>query len=347
MNNWQPPAHWPRITTIDAHTGGEPLRIITGGFPEIPGETILEKRHFAQTHLDDLRRALMWEPRGHADMYGCILTPPTTPDGDVGVLFMHNEGFSTMCGHGIIGLVKVGLEAGALQADGPHPEFKIDTPAGRVVATAHMEDGTVQQVSFVNVPSFLLERDLQVDVPGSGAVQCDVAFGGGFYAYVDAAALDLTLAPHNAAKLIDVGMRIKRAVMDNYHIVHPAGDSELNFLYGTIFVDYAPAGDAPESDVHSRNVCIFAEGQVDRCPTGTGVSGRLAIHHARGEVDVDEPIVVESIVGSRFSGRIVGTTHVGDLPAVIPEITGTAHITGRNELLLDPDDPLGQGFFIR
>lgn len=342
MKEWQPPDHWPRITTIDAHTGGEPLRIITGGFPEIPGETILEKRRYAQTHLDDLRQALMWEPRGHADMYGCVLTRPTTPDGDVGVLFLHNEGFSTMCGHGIIALVKVGVDTGLLEPGGPRPQFKIDTPAGRVVATARMEQGTVQEVSFVNVPSFLLERDLQVDVPGIGAVRCDIAFGGGFYAYVDAAPLELALAPQHASQLIDVGMRIKRAVMAQYDIVHPAGDPELNFLYGTIFVRLTP-----EADVHSRNVCIFAEGQVDRCPTGTGVSGRLAIHAARGEVGIDEPIVVESIVGSRFTGRIVGTTQVGDLPAIIPEITGTAHITGRNELLLDPDDPLGQGFFIR
>jgi len=342
MKEWQPPDHWPRITTIDAHTGGEPLRIITGGFPEIPGETILEKRRYAQTHLDDLRQALMWEPRGHADMYGCVLTPPTTPDGDAGVLFLHNEGFSTMCGHGIIALVKVAVDTGLLEAGGPRPEFKIDTPAGRVVATAHMEQGTVREVSFVNVPSFLLERDLQVDVPGIGMVQCDIAFGGGFYAYVDAAPLELALAPQHATQLIDVGMRIKRAVMAQYDIVHPAGDPELNFLYGTIFVRLTP-----EADVHSRNVCIFAEGQVDRCPTGTGVSGRLAIHAARGEVGIDEPIVVESIVGSRFTGRIVGTTQVGNLPAIIPEITGTAHITGRNELLLDPDDPLGQGFFIR
>ncbi|MFW6097696.1 MAG: proline racemase family protein [Chloroflexota bacterium] len=342
MTEWQPPEHWPRITSIDAHTGGEPLRIITGGVPEIPGETILEKRRYAKAHLDDLRRALMWEPRGHADMYGCLLTEPTIPDGDVGVLFLHNEGFSTMCGHGIIALVKVGVDTGFLQARGSRPEFKIDTPAGRVVATAHLEMDTVKRVSFLNVPSFLLERDLHIDVPGIGAVRCDIAFGGGFYAYVDAGALELDLDPQNATRLIDVGMRIKHAVMDQVDIVHPAGDAALNFLYGAIFVRQFAAG-----AVHSRNVCIFADGQVDRCPTGTGVSGRLAIHAARGELDINEPIVVESIVGSRFTGEIVETTQVGNLPAVIPQITGTAHITGRNEWLLDPDDPLGEGFFIR
>src|SRR5690606_33786089 len=194
----------------------------------------------------------------------------------------------------------------------------------------------------LNVPSFLLERDLQVDVPGLGAVRCDIAFGGGFYAYVDAGALGLDLDPQHANQLIDVGMRIKHAVMNQFDIVHPAGDAALNFLYGTIFVRRFTAG-----AVHSRNVCIFADGQVDRCPTGTGVSGRLAIHAARGELGVNEPIVVESIVGSRFTGEIVDTTQVGELPAIIPQITGTAHITGRNEWLLDPDDPLREGFFIR
>ncbi len=177
MFNWHAPDHWLRITTIDAHTGGEPLRIITGGFPELPGKTILEKRQYAKQYYDHLRQALMWEPRGHADMYGCILTPPVTPDGDVGVLFMHNEGFSTMCGHGIIGLVKVGVQTGYFAITGEQTVIKIDTPAGRVTATAHVRDGQVERVSFLNVPSFLLERDLKVDVPGLGEVTYDIAFG--------------------------------------------------------------------------------------------------------------------------------------------------------------------------
>src|SRR5690349_14892609 len=176
MQNWQPPAHWQRITTIDAHTAGEPLRIITGGFPDLPGSTILEKRHYARQHYDHLRRALMWEPRGHADMYGCILTPPVTADGDVGVLFIHNEGFSTMCGHGIIGLVKVGVQTGLFPVTGAQTVIKIDTPAGRVTATAHMNGDEVERVSFLNVPSFLLERDLVVTVPGLGEVRGDIAF---------------------------------------------------------------------------------------------------------------------------------------------------------------------------
>lgn len=343
--NWQPPDHWMRITTIDAHTAGEPLRIITGGFPELAGDTILARRQYARQHYDHLRRALMWEPRGHADMYGCIFTPPATPDGDVGVLFMHNEGFSTMCGHGIIGMVKVGIETGMLASSGENTVIKIDTPAGRVTATAHLQPGShppkVEHVSFLNVPSFLLERDLVVQVEGIGTVRCDIAFGGAFYAYVDADSLGVAITPHHQSELIDVGMRIKRAVMAAYDIQHPDGNPDLNFLYGTILVKLLNKAEA-----HSRNVCIFAEGEVDRSPTGTGVSGRVAIHHAKGELH-DETIVVESLIGTRFTGRVAGLTAVKGIPAVIPEISGTAHITGRHEFLIDPDDPLREGFILR
>lgn len=337
--NWQPPDHWAKITTIDAHTAGEPLRVITGGFPDLPGDTILAKRQYARENYDHLRRALMWEPRGHADMYGCILTPPTTPGADVGVLFLHNEGYSTMCGHGIIGLVKVGIETGMLPVK---EHIEIDTPAGRVSARAHLRGGTVERVSFLNVPSFLLAADLQVDVPGMGTVTCDIAFGGAFYAYVDADAVGVTLAPENYRGMIDAGMRIKRAVMEQYTIIHPDGAADLNFLYGTIFVKLLP-----DSAIHSRNVCIFAEGEVDRCPTGTGVSGRLAIHHHRGEIQPGETITIESIIATQFTGRVVKVTQVQGVPAIIPEVSGTAYITGRNEFWIDPDDPLREGFFLR
>jgi proline racemase len=343
MLNWQPPSHWQRITTIDAHTAGEPLRIITNGFPELPGNTILEKRQYARQHYDHLRRTLMFEPRGHADMYGCILVPPVTPDGDVGVLFMHNEGFSTMCGHGIIGLVKVGVETRHFPVNGSQSVVKIDTPAGRVTATAHLKDGKVERVSFLNVPSFLLAREVSVDVDGLGKVTYDLAFGGAFYAYVDADSVGVELTPENQRQLIDVGMRIKRAVMATHTIQHPDpnADADLNSLYGTIFVKLTPNGEA-----HSRNVCIFAEGEVDRNPTGTGVSGRLAIHHAKGEIG-SETIIIESILGTSFSGRVVETTQIGAVVGIIPEVSGTAYITGRHEFLIDPDDPLSGGFILR
>jgi proline racemase len=343
LQNWQPPNHWLRMTTLDAHTGGEPLRIITGGFPDLPGDTMLAKRQYARTHYDHLRRALMFEPRGHADMYGCILTPPVTPDGDIGVLFIHNEGFSTMCGHGIIALTKVGVETGLFPMLEPETIVKIDTPAGRVTATAHVQNGKVERVSFLNVPSFVLIQNQLLEVPGLGRLRYDLAFGGAFYAYVDVRQLWLTIQSGNVNALIDAGRKIKRAVMDTQSITHPDGDPDLNFLYGTIFVEQF----APGAPVHSRNVCIFAEGEVDRSPTGTGVSGRAAIHHAKGELHPGETITIESIIGSRFTVRAAETILVKDIPAIVPEVSGTAHLSGRHEFFIDPDDPFQDGFILR
>lgn len=342
MTGWNPPSAWRSVTTIDAHTAGEPLRVIQDGFPEPPGSSIADKRHHAMTHMDELRRVLMWEPRGHADMYGCLLTEPTTSDGDVGVLFMHNEGFSTMCGHGIIGLVAVGMETGRFAATAGRTKIRIDTPAGRVTAFAEPAEGGARLVRFLNVPSFVLAADYRVSVPGLGAIRCDVAYGGAFYAYVDAAPLGFRLQPDEVGGLIDVAARIKQAVTSSLPIAHPDGDASLGFLYGTIFV-----GRAHQADAHSRNVCVFADGEVDRSPTGTGVSGRLAIHYARGEVALGEEIVVESILGTTFTGKVVEAVAVGGQAAVVPEIGGSAFITGRHEFLVDPADPLQEGFLIR
>ncbi|HUM69555.1 MAG TPA: proline racemase family protein, partial [Chloroflexota bacterium] len=250
--NWTPPADWIRLTAVDAHTAGEPLRIFTGGWPEIPGDTILAKRRYAQTHHDHLRRATMWEPRGHADMYGCLLTEPVTPDGDLGVLFLHNEGFSTMCGHGIIGLTKVALDTGLVDKPGDTPVLKIDSPAGRVTAYAQRENGVVTAVSFHNVPSFVYAPGQVVDVPGLGVVPYDVAFGGAFYAFVQAEAVGVGLAAADVAQLIEKGRAIKTAVMHSLPIHHPL-EPDLGFLYGVIFV-----GAAHDPAYHSRNVCIFA-----------------------------------------------------------------------------------------
>jgi trans-L-3-hydroxyproline dehydratase len=341
MNDWQPPEGWLRIKTIDAHTAGEPFRVITDGFPALPGETILERRRYAKAHYDHLRKALMWEPRGHADMYGCVLTPPVSPGADFGILFMHNEGYSTMCGHGIIGIAKVALEAGLRPKVSPETTLKIDTPAGLVTAYAKIVDGQVESVSFQNVPSFVLALDETVSVPGLGDVRYDLAFGGAFYAYVQAESAGVSLTPGDFRSLIEKGLAIKKAVMASRPIPHPFED-DLSFLYGTIFIGQ-PMGEG----AHSRNVCIFANGEVDRCPTGTGVGGRLAIHHARGEIGLNEPIVIESIIGSRFSGRIVALTEFGPYPAVVPVVEGRAFITGRHEFLIDPEDPLKGGFILR
>lgn len=339
--NWNAPKDWVRITTVDAHTAGEPLRIITGGLPPIPGDTILAKRRYAQEHLDHFRTALMWEPRGHADMYGCIPTEPVTPDGDLGVLFIHNEGFSTMCGHGIIAMMKVGLDTGLIDKVGDEVVVKIDTPAGRVTAYAQREKGIVTSVSFHNVPSFVYALDQTVNVPGLGQVHYDVAYGGGFYAFCNASELGVGLTSADFRQLIDLGQRIKRAVMASLPIHHPF-EEDLGFLYGTIIV-----GDALDPANHSRNVCIFADGEVDRCPTGTGVSARSALHYAKGELALNQPITIESILGTTFTVSALETQQYGPYTAVIPQVSGMAHIYGKNELLLDPADPLRNGFILR
>jgi trans-L-3-hydroxyproline dehydratase len=314
--------------------------VIVSGFPELPGGTILERRRYARQHCDELRRALMWEPRGHADMYGCLLTPAVTPEADFGVLFLHNEGFSTMCGHGIIGVCKVVLETGMLPMQEPETRIGIDTPAGFVTAFARTDGKHVKSVYFHNVPSYAAELDCVVEVPGFGAKKYDLAFGGAFYAYVKAEDFGLTCAPEEYRKLIETGMAIKKAVMASRQIEHPF-EADLNFLYGTIFI--AP----PIGDADSRNVCIFADGEVDRCPTGTGVSGRVAIHYARGEIGLGQAMVIESIIGSRFMAAVLEETAFGPYKAVVPRVEGRAFITGQHRFYIDPEDPLRDGFILR
>ncbi len=290
---------------------------------------------------DALRTALMWEPRGHADMYGCVIVPPETEEADFGVLFLHNEGYSTMCGHGIIAVVTVALETGMMEASEPETTVRIDSPAGLITARARVSGGRVSSVAFENVPSFVLLADQVVQVPGLGAVRLDVAYGGAFYAFVEAEQVGLTLGPESHSQLIEKGMAIKRAVMESLPIQHPF-EADLGFLYGTIFTG-VPLSD----DADSRNVCIFAEGEVDRSPTGTGVSARAAIHVARGDLKIGQSMVIESIIGSRFTVKALEETKFGPYPAVVPEVEGSASITGRNEFFIDPDDPLREGFILR
>ena len=339
--NFQPPTDWLKITAIDAHAGGEPFRVIVDGFPELRGGTILERRRYAKEHHDHLRTALMWEPRGHADMYGCLLTSPVTSDADFGILFMHNEGFSTMCGHGIIGIVTVVLETEMLPTVSPITTIKVDSPAGLITAYAQIENGHVNNVSFHNVPSYVDGLDEVVDVPELGKVRYDLAFGGAFYAYVKAIDLGLSCSPKDFRALIEKGMAIKRSIMKTRAITHPF-EQDLGFLYGTIFT-----GPPSQAGSHSQNVCIFAEGEVDRSPTGTGVSGRLAIHYQRGELQMNQPIVIESVIGSKFTGRVVEEVTFGPHSAIIPEVQGEAHIIGRSELWINPSDPLKDGFILR
>jgi proline racemase len=333
--NWRPPEHWTRITTIDMHTGGEPLRVIIDGLPPIEGQTVLEKRRYFRDHYDYLRTGLMWEPRGHADMYGAVISSST--DADFDVFFLHNEGYSTMCGHAIIALTKLAFETQLVNKN----EITINVPAGKILARALVTDGQVIETSFENVPSFVYLRDHSVDVPGLGSVRFDVAYGGAFYAFVSAPELGLQLAPESFNRLVECGRLIKQAVMAKFPITHPFED-DLSFLYGTIFT-----GPPLHPAHHSRNVCIFADGELDRSPTGSGVSARAALHFTAGELGLHERITIESIVGSTMSVRVVETIKFGSYDAVIPEVSGTASIIGRNEFYFDPDDPFRKGFIFR
>ena len=339
--SWQLPTDGLHIQTLEAHTGGEPLRIITGGLPEIPGQNVLERRRFFKEHLDYIRTALMWEPRGHADMYGAVLTEPHSPDADFGVFFIHNEGYSTMCGHAVIALATALLEVGILEKTGDCPEIRMDTPAGLVVATAFRKNGRIHKVSFRNVPSFVYKLNQIVEVPGMGSVSYDIAYGGAFYAYCDAQKLGIGLTAADYGQLIDWGRRLKYAVQDQMEIKHPF-EEDLSFLYGTIFI-----GAAKDPNNHSRNVCIFADGEVDRSPTGTGVSGRAALHMARKEIQLHQAIYIESILGTLMEVQAVEELTYGDYEAVVPVVSGSAYITGAHTFYLNPHDPLKKGFIFR
>ena len=325
------------LRTIDAHTAGEPLRLITEGWPAPEGETMLERRAWAREHQDHLRRVLMFEPRGHADMYGALLTVPERPDSDVGVLFMHNEGYSTMCGHGIIAVTTIAFERALVtHADGRHT-LVFDAPAGQIRARAHREGARVSSVSFINVPSFVLAAGLVVTVGGRD-ISVDVAFGGAFYAVVDAESAGLAVVSERLGSLKSVGMAIAREVERAMNVVHPL-EPGLTGVYGTIFT-----GPPTAPGAHLRNVTIFADHEVDRSPCGTGTCAVLAVLDAMGLTNDDAPFVHESIIGTTFSARVLSRTTVGDHPAIVPELTGAASITGEHTFIVEPGDVVPEGF---
>lgn len=342
LQSWEAPEDWLSITVIDSHTGGEPFRLVVDGLPEIEGETVLARRRYAQDHLDDYRKLLMWEPRGHADMYGGWIGSPTTPGSDLSVLFLHNEGFSTMCGHGIIALTKVVLDTGVLAATGEdETTIRIDTPAGQITSVATVVNGIVSAVRFRNVPSFVELLEGRVEVSGIGEVNYDLAYGGAYYAYVDALRAGLSWPTANQSELVEIGRRIKAAILAERQITHPE-HGDLGFLYGVIF---SGSPTDPENDY--RNVCVFADGEIDRSPTGTGVSGRLAIEAARQRITIGDSLRIESVVGSVFTGHLADEITYHGRPAVIPEIEGHAFITGKSTYYIDPSDPIKRGFLIR
>jgi trans-L-3-hydroxyproline dehydratase len=331
------------IGVIDMHTGGEPVRIVTSGYPPVPGATILDKRAHARAHLDHLRKLLMFEPRGHYDMYGVIPVEPSLPGAELAVLFMHNEGYSTMCGHAVIALGRYAVDQCIVPAVEPFTTVNIECPCGMVVATVEVTGGKAGAVSFESVPAFLFARDLELDLPGHGPVRFDIAYGGAFYALADCAQFGLEFGKNRARDFVDAATALTERVKRDAPLTHP-DHADLAFLYGSILTD---GGDG-SGGVATRNVCVFAEAEVDRSPTGSGVTARLAAMHSRGEVKAGEQRLFESIVGSRFAGSVARTVTLADgRPGIVARVGGRSHYSGRAEYWLEEGDELGRGFLVR
>jgi proline racemase len=319
------------VTAIDYHTAGEPFRIVTGGVGPIPGQTMLDKRRYAAEHLDQVRRLVVQEPRGHADMYGCFVTEPVDEGAQLGVVFFHNDGYSTACGHGTIALATAALETGMLPIAEPETELALDVPSGRLPVVASVSGRKVGRVRFRNVPAFVLAEGLEAE-----SLTVDIAYGGAFYASVQA---PFPVEPENTPRFIDLGRRIKHALEAEHDIVHPL-EPELRDVYGVIFWQ-------DEGPRRQRNVTVFANGEVDRSPCGSGTSARLALLDRSGELPRGETLTHLSVIGTEFDARVVGDEDVDGRPAVITEVAGSAHLTGFHQFVLEPEDPLETGFLLR
>lgn len=335
------------IETVDYHTAGEPFRIVTSGVPDIPGRTVLDRRQAAAGDpYDRIRRLLCHEPRGHADMYGCFVVPPDDDAADLGVLFWHKDGYSTACGHGTIALATWAVESVRVTAvaDGS-TDVHIDVPSGRVLARVTCQGGRVTEVTFRNVGSWVSALDTVV-ATSAGRVTLDVSWGGAFYVNIRAADLGLAVTPAHLPQLIELSREVKAVLAGDEVVRHPS-DGRLSGLYGCIWWDALTTEPAPARALHQRNVTVFADGEVDRSPCGSGTSARLAVLHARGQIGLDETLRHDSIIGSTFTGRVMAETVADGQPAVVTEVTGQAFRTGEHRFSLDPRDPLGPGFTLR
>jgi proline racemase len=322
------------VRAVDYHTAGEPFRIVTGGVPPLEGASILDRRRFAAEQLDHVRRLLVYEPRGHADMYGCFVTEPEDDGADLGVVFFHNAGYSTACGHGTIALVTWALETGLVPATGTEARVVVDVPSGRLETVARLADGAVASVRFTNVPAFVEAEGLLAE-----GLRAEVAFGGAFYASV---ASPLPVEPRNVTELIALGRAVKAELEAKRQFVHPE-EPELRDVYGVVFwerLDFGPP-------LRQRNVTVFADGEVDRSPCGSGTSARLALLERAGELERGAELVHESVIGTTFSARVVGDATVAGRAAVVTQVEGSAARTGTHEFVLEPRDELGEGFLLR
>ena len=322
---------------VDSHTEGMPTRVVVGGVGTIPGDTMFDRRRYFMAHLDGIRKALMYEPRGHSAMSGAILQPPSRPDADWGVVFIEVSGCLPMCGHGTMGVATVLVETGMVEVTEPVTRVRLDTPAGLVVAEVTVRDGAAESVSLVNVPAFTHGLDQTVTVEGIGQVSYDMAYGGNFYAILGLDQVGIPFDRAHKERILSAGLAVMAAINAQNEPVHP-GNPEIRGCHHVQFL-------APDANAkHSRHAMAIYPGWFDRSPCGTGTSARLAQLHTRGEISVGDELVNESFIGSRFYGRILEETEIKGVPAVIPQITGRAWITGTAQYVIDPDDPFPEGF---
>ncbi len=331
-----------QIIAVDSHTMGEPTRIIISGIPNIPGDTMPEKKSYLEENLDHLRTAVMLEPRGHNDMFGSIITAPTKKEADLGIIFMDGGGYLNMCGHGTIGAMTVAVELGMVEVKEPITEIVLEAPAGLVKGRVRVEDGKAKEVSFANVPAFLYKSNVVVEVPELGkTLTIDISFGGSFFAIVEAKQLGIDICPKNTNELNRMGMAIIKAVNEQVEVSHP----ELAHIKTVDLVEiYGPA---KGEGATLQNVVVFGDGQVDRSPCGTGTSAKMATLFTKGKLKLGEEFVYESIIGTQFKGKVLESYEKNGILYVIPEITASAYITGMNHLLIDPMDPLKYGFSLK
>ena len=332
-------AHW--IDAIDTHTEGEPTRIITGGFGHVPGRTMVEKYLFVKSNLDHIRTALMLEPRGYRDMFGCLLVSPTVEHADFGVIFMDNGGYMNMCGHATVGLCTALTELGMVKTQEPVTKVMLESPGGVIDVSVKFNQGRAESVCMRNVPTFVEYLDADLEVRGVGKLKVDIAYGGNYFVFFSAEEVSLEILPKNIERIIDVGMLIREAANEQLPVQHPEL-KHINSIYVATIV-----GKPKNPKASYQNIHLFSTRQFGRSPGGTGTSAQMAVMHAKGKLRLLEEMWAESITGGLFKGRLLEKTKVGEKEAFIPEITGSARIIGFHQFVLDQEDPLKYGFLIQ
>jgi len=328
-----------KIWCIDTHTAGEPTRIVVSPLPIIWKGSVAQARESLKDEHDNLRRALIWEPRGHRDMFGAVILPPSDPEADLGVVFMDGSGYLSMCIHGSIGTVTAALETGFIEMHSPVTEVTLETPSGIVKASATIDGSKVKEVTIRNVPSFLYDTG-SIDIPGIGRITVDIAFGGNFFAIVDAKELKVTVAPESYDQLVRIGLAIMHEANNKFQVAHPVN----KHIQSIDLVEICTKPSDPRA--HSKNATVFGRGQIDRSPCGTGTCAKMAALHAKGRLGLGEEFINEGILGTSFRGRLLATTRVGEFKAVVPEVTGSAYITAFCQFVFDSSDPFSNGFLL-